>query len=88
MRILFPLYIHFSPIFYNFIITTGDIWVDASEKMYIIIIKRTRSSLTFAKEDISSFRTTGHLHKERAAVFWHRKNFTRTSANEGDLSRP
>lgn len=38
---------------------------------------------------MSSFREIGHLHKERAAVsLGIDKNFTRTSANEGDIGCP
>lgn len=45
--------------------------------------------LLFAREDISFLREIGHLHKERAAVlFGIEKNFTRTSANEGNVCCP
>ena len=38
---------------------------------------------------MSSFREIGHQHKERAAVsLGIDKNFTRTSANEGDIGCP
>ena len=57
-------------------------------KMHIIIAGKQLLS-HFAKEVISSFRINGHLHKEHAAVFSGiDKNFTLTSANEGNLSCP